>query len=112
MFGYLGLEKWDELFQYIGDYVDDKDTVPAHELRFFVHLIILLKIVGRHSEPVITDKLIEQYSWVLIQMRLNTIVPFYLFHLSEEKSTEKTLDFLQGKRTEYIVKNNIGNPFS
>lgn len=110
LYEYFALEQWAHAVQFIDEYVNSKgndQTVPAHELRFFLHLIILIKIVGLYNAPSqIANKLIEQYTAMLVQMRLNPIVPFYLFHLSEELTTERMLDFLQGLNGMGIV----GNP--
>uniref|UniRef100_A0A183BHN2 Nuclear pore complex protein n=1 Tax=Globodera pallida TaxID=36090 RepID=A0A183BHN2_GLOPA len=98
LFEHLSMEQWDSVAESIGEYVTNSknvDQIAAHELRFFVHLVILLKLSGKScANWSISDQLIEHYCAMLIQMRLIAIVPFYLYHLSPEKSTEKMLDFL------------------
>ncbi|KAL3089400.1 hypothetical protein niasHT_030267 [Heterodera trifolii] len=97
LFEHLALERWDFAVRSIGEYFNAKKEgqIAADELRFFVHLVILLRLSGKcFTDLPIFDALIEQYSKLLQQMRLITIVPFYLYHLSPEKSTEKMLDFL------------------
>uniref|UniRef100_A0A914I9N5 Nuclear pore complex protein n=1 Tax=Globodera rostochiensis TaxID=31243 RepID=A0A914I9N5_GLORO len=98
LFEHLAMEQWDSVAESIGEYITNGknvDQIAAHELRFFVHLVILLKLSGKScANWSISDQLIEHYCAMLIQMRLIAIVPFYLYHLSPEKSTEKMLDFL------------------
>uniref|UniRef100_A0A914HQK6 Nuclear pore complex protein n=1 Tax=Globodera rostochiensis TaxID=31243 RepID=A0A914HQK6_GLORO len=95
---HLALEQWDSVAESIREYVTNSknvDQITAHELRFFVHLVILLKLSGKScANWSISDQLIEHYCAMLVQMRLIAIVPFYLYHLSPEKSTGRMLDFL------------------
>uniref|UniRef100_A0A183CCY4 Nuclear pore complex protein n=1 Tax=Globodera pallida TaxID=36090 RepID=A0A183CCY4_GLOPA len=101
LFEHLALEQWDNVAESIGEYITNSKNVhhqlTAHELRFFVHLVILLKLSDKScANWSISDQLIEHYCAMLVQMRLIAIVPFYLYHLSPEKSTGKMLDFLMG----------------
>lgn len=92
----MALEQWTTTAKSIDIYVQSKETVPAHELRFFIHLLLLFKLTGQAIDVKIIDRLVEQYTTLLIEMKLNVIVPLYVFHLSDSRATEKMLDFLEG----------------
>uniref|UniRef100_A0A914LZC2 Nuclear pore complex protein n=1 Tax=Meloidogyne incognita TaxID=6306 RepID=A0A914LZC2_MELIC len=100
LFEFLSLEDWPSVAKYIGTYLNDNQSQKtANELRYFIHLLLLLKFSDRlpsNLEYVLVN-LIENYSSILIQMKLNPLVPFYLFHLPQkEQSFEKMLNFLEG----------------
>lgn len=100
LFEYLSLEDWSSVAKYIDTYLDEKQSqITANELRFFVHLLLLLKFSDRLPSNLeyILVNLIDNYTSILIQMKLNLFVPFYLFHLpKKEQSFDKMLHFLEG----------------
>ena len=96
IFEHLALEQWTAAAKSIDLYVQNKETVTAHELRFFMHLLLLLKLTGQAIDVGIMDRLVGQYTELLVDMKLFAIVPLYFFHLSEGKAKEKMLDFLAG----------------
>jgi hypothetical protein len=96
LFEHLALQQWTPAAKFIDLYVQKRDHVPAHQLRLFIHLLLLLKLTGQPPDMKIIDRLIMQYVSLLSDMKLDSLVPFYLYHLSEEQSTSKMLDFLEG----------------
>uniref|UniRef100_A0A915MWG4 Nuclear pore complex protein n=1 Tax=Meloidogyne javanica TaxID=6303 RepID=A0A915MWG4_MELJA len=85
LFEFLSLEDWPSVAKYIGTYLNDNQSQKtANELRYFIHLLLLLKF---------SDRLPSNLEYVL----LNPLVPFYLFHLPQkEQSFEKMLNFFEG----------------
>uniref|UniRef100_A0A915ER37 Nuclear pore complex protein n=1 Tax=Ditylenchus dipsaci TaxID=166011 RepID=A0A915ER37_9BILA len=105
LFGHLAMGNWTNAVSYIQSYLETSENVlPAHELRFFAHLVLSLKICKMlpSEGPVITviDKLISMFADVLIGMKLFSLVPSYLIHLSGSNSKSKMLDFLEEIQSE------------
>jgi hypothetical protein len=93
----LALEQWTAAAKFIDDCIQNKEQqMTAHELRFFVHLMLLLKLTRRPPNAQFMDRLIEQYSGLLVEMKLKGSVPLYLYHLSADQSVPRMLDFLEG----------------
>lgn len=72
------------------------DELPAHELRFLTHVVLLLKVSKKCAAGVVVDTLLSRFADLLIEMKLYELVPQYLSHLSPTISEKKMLMFLRG----------------
>lgn len=102
----MARDDWPGLLKYLEAYViSSKNDLPAHELRFFAHLVLIHKKFYKNlqneetqklQEP-ICDLLISKFADVLIEMKLYNLVPCYLINLTAKLSKKKMINFLEGK---------------
>ncbi|KAI1732257.1 nuclear pore protein [Ditylenchus destructor] len=107
LYGYLAQNDLKGAINYIRNYIETSDDqLPAHQLRFFSHLVLLLKMTGKATFDLMPtlDMLLVMFANVLNEMKLYQLVPSYLIHISPEKSKDKMLDFLEGIQGEEVQK--------
>lgn len=102
----MASQDWSSLFKYLETYIlSSQNDIPAHQLRFFAHLVLLYKKFNKEKQSAeinkindkICDLLISRFTDVLTEMKLYNLVPCYLINLTPKLSKKKMIKFLEGK---------------
>ena len=109
---------------YIKSYVDSQPgEIPPHMQRFLLHLVLLIRTSLKQDDGVDFDDLIcmcleepllqsskislstvlGKFTDNLVSVKLHSLVPYYLFHLSPVCSEEKIITFLQGRSRNVVL---------
>lgn len=73
------------------------NALPAHVLRFYAHLVLLLKFMGKSLKVETVDLVLSQFVDVLISLNQFVLAPYYLSQISENVRKEKFILLLRCK---------------
>jgi hypothetical protein len=87
-------EKIDEV---LTNQVRTNGSLPAHVARFYAHLVLLLKFMGKTLNTETVDLVISQFADVLISLSQFVLAPYYLSQMSEDVRKTKFIQLLRCK---------------
>lgn len=87
----------DEINGVLGRQLAKNQTLPAHVARFYAHLVLLLKMMGKKPEGNTIDLVISHFVDVLISLNQFVLAPYYLSQVSEEVQKRKLIQLLRCK---------------
>lgn len=99
IYGYLATASFDKIDEVLARQLSQHGATPAHVSRFYAHLVLLLKFMGKELSASTVDRVICQFVDVLISLSQFVLAPYYLSQVSEEVRKEKMIFLLRSKRS-------------
>jgi len=104
IYGYLSTMEYEKIDEVLSEQLSTHAILPAHVVRFYAHLVLLLKLMGKGLSVKTVDSVICQFVDVLISLNQFTLAPYYLSQISEEVRKSKFIQLLRCIGNESIRK--------
>jgi hypothetical protein len=91
----LSTAAFDKIDEVLARQIAERGSQPAHVSRFYAHLVLLLKFMGKELSTDTVDQVICQFVDVLISLSQFVLAPYYLSHVSDEVRRKKTTVLLR-----------------
>jgi hypothetical protein len=75
--------------------INSNTSLPAHVARFYAHLVLLLKFMGKELHIETSNLVISQFVDVLINLNQFILAPYYLAQMSEGVRKQKFIQLLR-----------------
>ncbi|KAI6182332.1 Nuclear pore complex protein [Aphelenchoides bicaudatus] len=104
IYGYLSTAEFEKIDEVLARQISEHETPPAHVSRFYAHLVLLLKFMGKGLSTQTVDKVICQFVNVLISLSQFVLAPYYLSQVSEEVRKNEMIFLLRNIGNENVRK--------